>query len=205
VKYELAEPQGSLSEEQRLLVMQYLPMADAVVQASCRSKPLIERDELQATAYMALVEAARSFDPTRNVNFATYARFHMTGALQDCERFQFAAGWRGDDRVRPNFQQLGRHAELYGTVIGKQPELPAGALTESIEAVEEWLTRLPIIQAWACRLLYVYGFSVADAAEHLGYSKSYFSRLHKDALAELVKAHKEARELSQADSARPVE
>ena len=82
VKYDLAEPRETLNEDQRLLVMKYLPLADAVVRASCRSKRLIKHDELQSTAYMALVEAARSYDPARKVNFATYARYHMTGALR---------------------------------------------------------------------------------------------------------------------------
>ena len=85
------------------------------------------------------------------------------------------------------------------------PELPAGAISESIEAVEDWLARLPTMQAWACRLIYVYGLSVGDAADHLGYSRSYFSRLHKDALSLLVEEHRRAQEYPDADAARPVE
>ena len=43
-------------------------------------------DELQSVAYLALVEAAQSFDPSRNVNFATFARLRIQGALLDLRR-----------------------------------------------------------------------------------------------------------------------
>ena len=69
-----------LTESQQRLAAKYLPMAEAMVlRLRCRDH---ERDELNSVAYMALVEAAQTFDPTRTVNFATFARLRIRGALQ---------------------------------------------------------------------------------------------------------------------------
>jgi len=179
-------------------------MAQALANG-CKARRMIERDELQSTAYLALVEAARSFDPARNVNFATYARHHIQGALQECKHFWVGTGWRGDQAVRPMFQKLGNNADVHGQVIGMREDLPVGAMSESIEVVEEWLAELPTIHAWACRLIYVYGMSQDEAAQQLGYSRSYLSRLHREALSELVRQQRSARDRTKRDSARTTE
>jgi RNA polymerase sigma factor (sigma-70 family) len=185
VKCDPAESRAPLNEEQQELAARYLPMAESIAKGR-RTRWTIERDELQSTAYLALVEAARSFDPSRNVNFATYARHHIEGALNDCRRFWVDSGWRGEQEARPIFQKLGRNPDVHGQVIGKHPELPVGTIIESVEVVEEWLAQLPMIHAWVCRLIYVYGMSQDEAAVYLGYSKSHFGRLHREAIAQLV-------------------
>ena len=58
---------------------------------------------------------------------------------------------------------------------------------ESIEAVEEWLGRLPRVHAMACRLIYLYGQDQNTVAESVGCSKSFLSRLHREALTMLIK------------------
>ncbi len=177
-------------------------MAQALAQG-CKSTRVVERNELQSTAYLALVEAARTYDPEQNVNFATYARRHIEGALRACTRFWLGAGWRGDEKFRPIFQDLGRNADLHGQVIGMRPELPVGEMSESVEVVEEWLTQLPTVHAWACRLIYVYGMSLGEAADQLGYSKSYLSRVHKEALSELVRQQSSAHARTERASSLP--
>ena len=83
------------------------------------------------------------------------------------------------------------------------PDFPVGAMSESIEAVEEWLSRLPAIHAWTCRLIYVYGMSHDEAADQLGYSRSYLFRLHTEALSELVRSSDVGEDRpSRSDSAR---
>ena len=57
---------------------------------------------------------------------------------------------------------------------------------ESTEAVEKWIRRLPRAQAAACRLIYLHGKSQDEAAELVGCSKSYMSRLHREAIARLI-------------------
>jgi DNA-directed RNA polymerase specialized sigma subunit len=186
------------------MAAQYLPMAQALVNG-WRNRGMVERDELQSTAYLALVEAARTFDPSRNVHFSTYARYHIEGALNACNRFWLGADWRGDESVRPMFQKLGKNPDLHGQVLGIHADFPVGAISESIEVVEEWLNRLPAIHAWTCRLIYVYGMSHDEAADQLGYSRSYLFRLHKEALTELVRHQMSAEDRPQSDPAQASE
>ena len=63
----------------------------------------MERDEFESAACLALVEAARSFDPTRNIRFATFARFRIRGALVDVGRVMghLTAGTNWTPRRRP--------------------------------------------------------------------------------------------------------
>ena len=162
-----------------------MPLARALAR---RQKSLIvEHDELEATAYMALVEAAQSYDPARNVHFATYARHRIRGALRDTLRFCFCGGWRGEVGEAPVFQQLAMYGDLHGWVIGKQPPPLTGAALEAIEVVESYLRRLPRVHAQACRFIYIDGKSQDEAAALLGCSKSYLSRLHRDAIDWLIR------------------
>jgi RNA polymerase sigma factor (sigma-70 family) len=135
---------------------------------------------------MALVEAARTFDPARKVNFATYARHRIRGALRDYRRLVLADGWRGDPAHRPVFEALHGDIEKCGRVPRAEQDRPVGAEMESTEAVEKWLSRLPRTQAAACRLIYLHGKSQDEAAALLGCSKSYMSRLHREAISRLI-------------------
>lgn len=179
------KPRSPLNEDQRRLASQYLPLARSLAQRIARYWP-DQRDELESTAFMALVEAAQSFDPERKVGFATFARFRIRGALRDFQRLLNSAGWRGDRERTPVFQRLGKDAEQHGQVIGIVPDPPVGANIEAVEAVEDWLGRLPKAHAAACRLIYVHGKSQDEAAAHVGCSKSYLSRLHREAITWLV-------------------
>jgi RNA polymerase sigma factor (sigma-70 family) len=153
----------------------------------------VEQEELQSIAYLALVEAARTFDPSRNVNFATYARHRIRGALRDCRRNQVPTTWRGDRRHRAMSEKFGEHAEHHGQAVGIRPERPVGAQIEATEAVEKWLNRLPQAHAAACRHIYLDGKSQDEAAALVGCSKSFLSRLHREAISILMRDYQAAR------------
>jgi RNA polymerase sigma factor (sigma-70 family) len=150
------------------------------------SRQRIEREELQSTAYMALVQAARTFNPYRKVNFATYARHRIRGALRDYMRFLLSESWRGEETLRPAFQSLFQKAEEHGQVLGITGDEPTGAQIESLEAVEAWLRRLPETHALTCRLIYLGGKTQDEVAHLLGFSTSHVSRMHADALSFLI-------------------
>jgi RNA polymerase sigma factor (sigma-70 family) len=191
-KYRAAGRRIPLTDEQRGLAVRYLPMAESIVARSRRNRQ-IERDELQATAYLALVEAAQTFDPTRGVNFATFARRRIRGAIRDCQRLLLCDGWRGDASRRPVYQKLGRDAEQYGRVLGIEPDWPVGRRIEANDAVEQWLRRLPRAHAAACKLIYIDGKTQDEVAALVGCSKSYLSRLHQQALMLVIEDLRKAR------------
>jgi RNA polymerase sigma factor (sigma-70 family) len=179
------EIRTGLNDDQRGLASRYLPMAESLANAY-HSRRQIERDELQSTAYLALVEAARNFDPGRKVNFATFARHRIRGALRDYVRFLMSDSWRGERQSRPAFQSLCQSSERHGRVIGINAEKPVGSRIESLEAVEEWLQRLPKSHALACHLIYIGGKNQEEVAQLLGLSRSHLSRIHTEALSLLI-------------------
>ncbi len=196
---ERCDPFGELiplTEHQRCLATQYMPLAQSLAKGY-RFRRLAEREELESTAYMALVEAAQMYDATRKVNFATYARHRIRGALRDYQRHTQSADWRGDEAERPVFQRLKKGAEDSGRVIGMEPSQPIGADIEAVEAVEEWLRRLPQVHATACRLIYIHGESQNNVAASVGCSRSFLSRLHREAISMLIMDYEAARAAQQ--------
>jgi RNA polymerase sigma factor (sigma-70 family) len=174
-----------LTDEQRGLASRYVPMAESLAK-DFRTKQRIEREELRSTAYMALVQAARTFDPARKVNFATFARHRIRGALRDYLRYAISESWGTEKGLRPTAQCIGPESERYGQMLRLSTEKPVGAEIESIEDVETWLARLPKQHALACRLIYLSGKSQDEAAAMLGCSRSQLCRLHHEALTWLV-------------------
>ena len=85
------------------------------------------------------------------------------------------------------FQKLKTLDEHNGVVLGVEPEPPVGTWIESTEAVEFWLRRLPRAHAAACRLIYIHGKSQDEAASEVSCSKSYLSRLHREAINWLIR------------------
>jgi RNA polymerase sigma factor (sigma-70 family) len=180
---EKCNPRGHrspLTEDQRRLVVKYLPLAKAMA----RKIGLLrwEREELTSAAFLALVEAAQSFDPAHMVNFATFARHRIRGALSDCRRSWFRPAMDGNGVQSPVFCRLDPRDETHESVLCQETELRTGPEFEQIEALESYFRRLPRDQATACRLIYIDGKSQDEVAELLGYSKAYLSRLHRHAL-----------------------
>jgi RNA polymerase sigma factor (sigma-70 family) len=139
-------------------------------------------DEFDGAACLALVEAAQSFDPARNVQFATFARFRIQGALRDVKRGLFLPVWRGHEKYAPEIISPKPCPDVPGRVVGIPTEPPAEQAMESIDAVEHWLSRLPPKHAFACRQIYLHGKTQCEVAAQLGCSKSRISVLHKEAM-----------------------
>lgn len=70
--------------EQDALITEHLPIVGYQVSEMIRRVPShVQRDELAAAGSLALVQAARSFDPERGVPFARYASVRIRGAIVD--------------------------------------------------------------------------------------------------------------------------
>lgn len=174
-----------LNNVQQVLAARYVPMAKSLAKPLKTAWP-VEGEEFESAAMLALVEAAQSYDPTRNVKFATFARYRIWGALRDVQRSLIMSGWRGDMENAPAITSLTYDAEENGRVLGTEQDRPAGEEFEALEFVENCLRKLPAKHAAACRHIYLEGKSQVEAAEALGCSKSRLSYLHKEALELIV-------------------
>jgi RNA polymerase sigma factor (sigma-70 family) len=169
-----------LTEEQQELAARFLPLARAL------AKPLKEiftqwKHEFESAACLALVEAARSFDPSRNIRFATFARYRIRGALVDVGRGMELDGWDDPDEA-PGLVSLTPFSEEHGNVLIAVKPPAVGSELEDIDAVEHMLRKLPKKHATVCRLHYLYGKTQAEIAATLDCSQAEVTRLHKKAL-----------------------
>jgi RNA polymerase sigma factor (sigma-70 family) len=174
------------------LVLEHLPLADAIASATARRLfPLVEREDLIQVAREALVRSAlrcKAGEPP-----APYLRRCITGALQHHLR----------DRVRlvriPHRLHEQRccplgHLSLDASANGEpclldqlaspEPD-PASSEAEQQLALEQLVEQLPAGQAMALRLTLLEGLSLRAAAERLEISAMSVQRAQKKALAAL--------------------
>jgi RNA polymerase sigma factor for flagellar operon FliA len=173
-----------LTSEQQSLAERYIPMARSLAKPHKRAWPS-EWEEFESAALMALVEAAESFDASRNVRFSTFARLRIVGALRDVQRRMGHTKWRVDDSHSVQDGGDVANLETFGEVINTTVDPEIGASLESEDTVEAWLRKLPPKHAAACREIYLHGCNQVEAATRLGCSQSRLSYLHREALAML--------------------
>lgn len=83
-----------LTEAQRSLVEATVWLVGRVARGLQRRHPDADGDELRSAGLEALAEAARTYDPSKNDNFAGYAWAHVYGAMAD--ELRAAASWRNE-------------------------------------------------------------------------------------------------------------
>lgn len=168
-----------LTEPQRELAERYVPLARSLAKRFAKSCPWAY-DDFRASASLALVEAAQAFDPVRGIDFATYARHRLHGALVDAQRELFSDGWRGAKEFRPRFRSLDADPNARGTLVGSSHEKPVGESLEAKDDVEHWLRKLPPRHAAAFRHIYLDGKTQEETADLVGCSKAAMCRLHRE-------------------------
>jgi RNA polymerase sigma factor (sigma-70 family) len=170
-----------LTPPQRAMAEQFLPLARALARPLKQMFPHW-KDDFESAACLALVEAARSFDPERNIRFATFARFRIRGALFDVGRSMSLAGWEGDHENAPDLVRLTPLNEEFGIVLNSVRDPEVGADVDAIDAVEQWLRKLPRRHAEVCRRYYIDGKTQAEVAGEMGVSQSEITRIHRQSL-----------------------
>jgi len=174
------------------LVLEHLPLADAIASAAARRLfPLVEREDLIQVAREALIRSAprcRAGEPA-----APYLRRCISGALQHHLRDRVRLV-RVPRRLHEQGQCPLRHLSLDASVDGEpclldqlaSPE-PEPAISEAIHglALEQLVEQLPAAQATALRLTVLEGLSLRAAAERLEISAMSVMRAQKKALAAL--------------------
>jgi RNA polymerase sigma-B factor len=176
----------------RLLVLEHLPLADAIASATARRLfPLVEREDLIQVAREALVRSAPRC--RAGVPAEPYLRRCISGALQHHLR----------DRVR--LVRISRREHEKGTCPLGHISLDASpdgepclldqlaapeaepAVSEAMNglALEQLVEQLPAAQATALRLTVLEGLSLRQAATRLEISCMSVQRAQKKALAAL--------------------
>ncbi len=79
-----AAHQGTADRRRADLVLANRPLVAHAVRAACARVPAhVSRDDLTSAGMLALVQAARAFDPARGVPFAPFAARRIAGSLLD--------------------------------------------------------------------------------------------------------------------------
>ncbi len=118
------------------LVVEHMPIVGYhVSEVLSRVPATVSRDDLVSAGHLALVLAARAYDPTTGVPFARYAALRIRGALIDELR---SMDWatRG---ARHRARELGTATERLTATLGRTPtraEL-AGALGTDVDGVDQ--------------------------------------------------------------------
>jgi RNA polymerase sigma factor (sigma-70 family) len=174
------------------LVLEHLPLADAIASATARRLfPLVEREDLIQVAREALVRSvprSRAGEPR-----APYLRSCITGALQHHLRDRVRLV-RIPHRLHEQGQCPLGHFSLDASADGEpclldqlaspEPELASGGAEQEL-ALEQLVDQLPAGQATALRLTLMEGLSLRAAAERLQISAMSVQRAQKKALAAL--------------------
>jgi RNA polymerase sigma factor for flagellar operon FliA len=75
-------PSVTVPREQ--LILGLLPLVRAIANEIRPKLPAnVELDDLISAGYLGLVEAAAEYDPSRGIQFETYAKYRIRGAMLD--------------------------------------------------------------------------------------------------------------------------
>ncbi len=192
----MASPASSLSRSalraRDALVLEHLPLADAIAGAAARRLfPLVEREDLIQVARESLVRSAprcRSGEPA-----APYLRRCIQGALQHhlrdrvrlvrISRREHEKGACPLGHASLDAPAAGEHS-LLDQLASPEPECAGGSAADGL-ALERLVEQLPAAQAMALRLTILVGLSLRAAAAHLQISPMAVQRAQKEALAGL--------------------
>ncbi len=108
----------ALTDDARALVTEYLPIVGYLVSEVMPRLPAhVQRDDLVSAGQLALVKAARSYDPATGVPFGSYARLRIRGGLTDELR---SADWASRG-VRSKAREITRTQDRLASELGRWP------------------------------------------------------------------------------------
>jgi RNA polymerase sigma factor (sigma-70 family) len=166
------------AEEREHLVLANLSLVTGTVQAAMARYRLPEslRDDLVSAGSLALVQAADRFDPSRGVKFKTFAAHRVSGEIVDTLR-------RGDAAI-------GVSKDSLDGVASETPSPENQAITaQELTHVREVLQELSARERALIEAHYGRGLTLRDAADELGISRSYASRVHARAIETIRSRH----------------
>jgi RNA polymerase sigma factor FliA len=163
------------------LIQQYQGLVKFYVgEISARVPRWVDRDDLTSAGMVGLLHALRSFDPDRGVNFLTFARLRIRGAVYDELR-----------RAHPMGRAALRHGvsvESRAEVIERVDDSPpdAGLLRrEQSVHLHEAVDALPPRLRFVVNGYYFQGRQIKELAAEFGVSAPRVSKMHARALSHL--------------------
>jgi RNA polymerase sigma factor for flagellar operon FliA len=215
------------------LICSHIHYAHAIA-AELASKyyPNIARADLVGAAELGLVQAARSYDPSRRASFATFAYYRVRGAILDEVRKSWRAsnlGSQNDAVVLTSAEQChdardvacgflenstfsmanGYVTSLAGSILDSIPdpkESPASEFLRKEESriVFDAIRDLPNRHRFVLQAHYYDDLSLVSISRKLKLSKSRVSRIHAQALSMVRKMLRDSRRvLSNASQSKP--
>lgn len=205
------------------LIESHIGFAHAIAaELAGKYPPNITRADLEAAAELGLVQAARSYDPSRSVSFATFAYYRVRGAIFDdvrkswqashlksasdkttSEEFtgtaphqEAQASWEGfeDSTSFPGSTSFISLSSNHSERLAAMTESPASHVLrrEEFEAIQKALRQLPKRHRFVLRAYYYEELSLVSIGRQLNLSKSWVSRIHAQALAMVRKILQES-------------
>lgn len=152
--------------KQNALIVENLPLANKIAKSKKRKLSHVSYDELQAAAYIGLVEAARAYKPEKNDCFAAFAVWRIIGAVRDYLR---ELSWG----TRANPQKMVSIAAYEDKLICEENSI-------DLDFFENLIKYLPTSNKTVMRLYYLEGKKIAEIADLLSLHQSRISQLLSD-------------------------
>ncbi len=112
------------------LVVSHLPLVKFIVDRIASSlPPHLDRDDLGSAAVIGLISAAERFDPSRGVQFKTFAEQRIRGTIMDELRAQ---DWLTRS-LRDKFKKLEKEFSLLEQRLGRNPSSDEVAVAMGLE------------------------------------------------------------------------
>lgn len=148
------------------LIIENLNLAEKLAKSKKRKLSHISYDELKSAAFCGLVEAANSYDFSKNNCFPAYALWRITGAIQDYLR---ELSWGSRSKPLKKSQSFVYEEQLYKTDN-----------FENLDSFDEIIYRLPCLNKMVLKLYYQQGKLIKEIAEKLNVHQSRISQILKD-------------------------
>ncbi len=177
----MARPVARLTAPARELAAEHLAFARALARPFKEQYP-DEWEEFESAACLGLVEAARDFDPGRRIRFGTFSALKILGKLRDVRRERI----RRTKHEAPELD-LRRDRAAGGSIVAEAVDHrpPVADELGRAEDLDAHLRKLPPGHRRALRLIYLDGFSQAEAGRALGLSAPRIASIHLESLVML--------------------
>lgn len=138
------EAQRSAAQTRDELIVSHLPLVKFLVsRIASQLPPHLDQEDLMSAAVIGLITAAERFDPTRGVQFKTFAEQRIRGTIIDELRSQ---DWLTRS-LREKFKKLEKEFALLEHRLGRNPtsEEVAAALKISVDEYFQMLEEIHIL------------------------------------------------------------